>query len=234
MATDDRSTESTVLGGSGGDMGRSIEAAVARAIAGNGPVGESDVAALGAALFHCGLGLARNPYGAFEATSRYGTGLLRAGFGAAARLMGLPSDGPVPEKQDKRFDDPAWSDNVAFWWLRQVFALTEQLASDLVAESDLEERTWLKAAFATQLMLDAMSPTNLAITNPTVLKRAFDSGGVSLATGFRNFLDDFASNQGRRRQVQPGVDEVGRNLAVTHGKVVFRNGLMELIKSGPR
>jgi polyhydroxyalkanoate synthase len=83
-------------------------------------------------------------------------------------------------------------------------------------------------------MLDAMAPTNFLATNPAALKRAFDTGGMSLVLGARNFADDLANNGGRPRQVDTRPFEVGRNVAATPAKVVYRNDLMELLQYEPQ
>ena len=87
---------------------------------------------------------------------------------------------------------------------------------------------------ATELMLDALAPTNFLPTNPAALKRAFDTAGMSLAKGARNFADDLVNNEGRPRQVDDSPFEVGRNLAATPAKVVYRNDLMELLQYEPQ
>ena len=91
-----------------------------------------------------------------------------------------------------------------------------------------------KARLAIDLMLAGLAPTNYFATNPAALKRAFDTGGASVAAGARNFLDDLVNNGGLPRQVDTSPFELGRNLAATPGKVVFRNDLMELIQYEPQ
>ena len=91
-----------------------------------------------------------------------------------------------------------------------------------------------KARLASDLVLAALAPTNYLATNPAALKRAFDTGGASLVAGARNFLGDLRDNKGMPRQVDTRPFEIGRNLAATPGKVVFRNDLMELIQYAPQ
>jgi polyhydroxyalkanoate synthase subunit PhaC len=215
---------------------RSVEAGLAeeRAVGGGGLLGEVDMASFGPALMQTGMGLARHPVQLATAWTRYSTDLLRAGLAAEMRLTGMAVDGPVPERRDKRFADPTWRESPWFWWLRQSFELTERLAGELMAEAQVDEQARLKASFAVQSVLDALAPTNLPLVNPAVVKRAYETGGLSLARGLRNFLNDLATNKGQPRQMMPGVFEVGRDLAVTPGKVVFRNDLMELIQYVPQ
>jgi len=91
-----------------------------------------------------------------------------------------------------------------------------------------------KAELMTGFLMDALAPTNFLPTNPAALKRAFDTSGASVAAGVRNFIEDLMHNQGRPRQVDTTPFELGRNLAATPGKVVFRNELMELIQYAPQ
>ena len=85
-----------------------------------------------------------------------------------------------------------------------------------------------------RLLADSLAPTNFLLTNPAALRRALETGGWQPRRGRRNFLDDLVSNGGRPRQVDNSSFEVGRNLAATPGKVVFRNELMELIQYAPQ
>ena len=84
------------------------------------------------------------------------------------------------------------------------------------------------------LIVAALAPTNYLVTNPAAVKRAFETGGTSVLAGIRNFLDDLRNNNGMPRQVDTRPFEIGRNLAATPGKVVFRNDLMELIQYAPQ
>ncbi len=132
--------------------------------------------------------------------------------------------------KDKRFADKAWEENAAFFATGQAYRLVGRLVDDLVALAELEEPWNGKASFALRGMVDALAPTNFLATNPAALKRAFETGGVSLMRGFRNFMTDLTTNGGLPRKVDRSAFTVGKNLAATPGKVVFRNDLMELIQ----
>jgi polyhydroxyalkanoate synthase len=117
--------------------------------------------------------------------------------------------------------------------------MTSYLATARWAERTLErapvpEPTKRKARFTLRLLLDAASPSNALWLHPTVLKEAIDTGGLSLVRGFARFLEDVAHNGGLPRQVEAGAFEVGRTLAATPGRVVFRNDLIELIAYEPQ
>jgi polyhydroxyalkanoate synthase len=102
-----------------------------------------------------------------------------------------------------------------------------------VRGTDTPPATKQKAEFAVQLMIDALAPTNFIPGNPAVIKKALETGGLSLTKGARNFIHDLRTNGGVPRQVVPGAHTVGKDMAITPGKVVFRNELMELIQYEP-
>jgi len=135
---------------------------------------------------------------------------------------------------DKRFTDATWDENFVFFGLRQAYLAYGRLLDDLVGAAQLDSATATKASFATKLLVDASSPTNFLPTNPAALKRAFETGGLSVLRGMRNFLDDAVNNNGRPRQVYTAPFKVGENLAATEGRVVYRSPLMELIQYAPQ
>ncbi|HEV8650854.1 MAG TPA: alpha/beta fold hydrolase [Actinomycetes bacterium] len=193
-----------------------------------------DPVSFGRALAEIGLGLARHPAKATLAGTRYATRLATAGTVAWARAFGARTEPPLPPPaRDRRFADPAWTDNPWFFGVLQGYLASARLAQELVGAAEMDERWRDKADLAVQLLVDALAPTNFLATNPAALKRAFDTGGRSLVRGLGHFLDDLATNQGRPRQVDTSPFELGVNLAATKGKVVFRNRLMELIQYAP-
>jgi polyhydroxyalkanoate synthase len=159
--------------------------------------------------------------------------MLRATAAAAVRAAGgSPSYAPQRGK-DRRFTDPAWTSNAGYWWLREIYHDWEQSLLEIVRDSETPPAVKQKAEFAVQLIIDALAPTNFALANPAVIKKALDTGGLSLAKGARNFVHDVRTNRGAPQQVVPGAHTVGEDMAVTPGKVVFRNDLMELIQYAP-
>ncbi len=194
-----------------------------------------DPMAFGQALAQVGVGLARHPLEAFRAGARYASGLVEAGAAVAARAFGGEAPGPTaPAVRDRRFTDPAWQQNPVYFGLLQAYLLSARLSRELVEAADLEGPQARKAQFAAELFLDAFAPTNYLWGNPAAIKRAFETGGVSLLSGFRNFLEDLVANRGMPRQVDLSAFTVGENLAATPGKVVFRNELLELIQYEPQ
>ena len=166
---------------------------------------------------------------------RFATAMAEAWPAAVGHWLGEDGEPPLPvDDRDKRFADPSWDGNPGYFALRQAYLAARRLGEDLLAAGQGDRVTDQKARLAIGLAFDALAPTNFLPTNPAALKRAFDTGGASVAAGFRNFLDDLVHNQGRPRQVDTTSFELGRNLAATPGKVVFRNDLMELIQYTPQ
>ena len=193
-----------------------------------------DAAGFGEATASVLMRAARHPLDLAAAMTRYSASLVKIGPVAAARWFGLDAEPPVPVVNDKRFADRTWSDNPAFFAIRQAYQAAVRLNQDVLAAGAGHPKADLKAELATGFLLDALAPTNFLLTNPAALKRAFETGGASLAAGTANFLYDLRANGGRPRQVDMRPFRIGENLAATPGKVVFRNDLMELIQYAPQ
>jgi len=196
-------------------------------------LGRMDALAAIPAFSRTAAALASDPTLPLQVGTKFATGMMRAFMAAGARAVGGKVDGPVDTGKDKRFADPTWSDNAAFWLLRQEFLVWERAMQELVEVAPVDEKIRIKVGFLTQAMVDSLSPTNSFLTNPAAMRRAVETGGLSVARGTQNFLDDLVNNGGQPQQFATGVYEVGRNMAVTPGKVVFRNDLMELIQYSP-
>jgi poly[(R)-3-hydroxyalkanoate] polymerase subunit PhaC len=196
---------------------------------------DRDAAGFGPALRQVGLASLRNPAPMANAAMQLATVLARIPGVTASKWLGRDVEPPVPvDPKDRRFADPAWSTNPAFYATRLAYLAGARFARDVVVAADVEPEFARKAALVTDLMIDALSPTNALPLNPAALKRAFDTGGMSVLRGARNFVDDVRNNGGRPRQVDTSGFEVGRNLACTPAKVVFRNDLMELLQYEPQ
>jgi len=194
-----------------------------------------DAAGFGAALAQVVRAGAAQPVVPGQVAMRLAADLARVPLAAAASWLGLSVEPPVPvDPKDRRFADPAWTDNPYFSGVRLSYLAACRAARDVVAAAGLDDGTAAKAAAATELMLDALAPTNFLPTNPAALKRAVDTAGMSLIRGARNFGHDLTFNEGRPRQVDTSPFEVGRNLAATPAKVVYRNDLMELLQYEPQ
>jgi polyhydroxyalkanoate synthase len=199
-----------------------------------GLVSHFDPLSLSRSLGQVALGLARDPMAALAVAGRYAAGSLQANLATLGRTLGHDVPGAVETDGDARFSDPAWKENPAFFWLQQQYLLLARLLRELPEAASLSEPEAGKARFALGLAADAAAPTNFLATNPAALKRAFETGGTSLARGLRNFLDDLATNGGFPRQVDEEAFTIGTDLAATPGKVVYRNRLFELLQYAPQ
>ncbi|MCX7864492.1 MAG: alpha/beta fold hydrolase [Novosphingobium sp.] len=137
-----------------------------------------------------------------------------------------------PDPRDWRFKDDAWTKNPFYRRLAQAYlAMTEAIES-MIPEG-LEPEQKARAALAADIVTSAFSPTNTLVGNPAALLRAIETKGDSLARGFRNFLEDWLNNEGMPSQVDDSNFEVGKNLAITPGKVVHKTEMFELIQYQP-
>jgi len=141
----------------------------------------------------------------------------------------------APAKGDRRFTDPAWTSNPVFRMIGQSYLASAGAMDRIVAEmgdgrSDARAE---RARFAASIVTSAAAPTNFLVTNPAALKRAFDTAGVSLARGARNFARDVRHNGAMPSMIEPGAFEVGRDLAVTPGAVVARDDVAEVLQYAP-
>jgi polyhydroxyalkanoate synthase subunit PhaC len=198
-------------------------------------LGSVDAAGLGESTLAVLRRAAMHPTATASATLRYWTSVAMAGPVAAARWLGVdaPPPVPVPEK-DKRFADPTWTDNPAFFAVRQAHLAASRLVNDLLEAGAGDPVDDAKARLVADFAMDALSPTNFLLTNPAALKRMLETGGTSLVAGAGHFVDDMLNNGGKPRQVDTRPFRVGENLAATPGQVVFRNDLMELIQYAPQ
>jgi polyhydroxyalkanoate synthase len=134
--------------------------------------------------------------------------------------------------KDRRFEDADWTANPAFALIRETYGLLcDQLLSTTRQLPGLDEEMRAKMEFAARNMADAMAPTNIALTNPQVLKRAVETRGESLLKGLQHMLTDLA--RGQMRHVDEDAFEVGVNIAATPGKVIHETDLYQLIHYAP-
>ncbi|MEA3015805.1 MAG: poly[(R)-3-hydroxyalkanoate] polymerase subunit PhaC [Sphingomonadales bacterium] len=143
-----------------------------------------------------------------------------------------PTGEEVKADGDRRFNAPQWRENPVFDMIRQSYLLiSERLLGSVDALGGVDDRQREKLRFATRAFVDAMAPSNFAATNPLVIERALETKGESLLKGLENMLRDLS--KGQLTHTDPEAFEVGRNIAVTPGKVVKRTPLYELIQYGP-
>jgi polyhydroxyalkanoate synthase len=178
-----------------------------------------------------------DPQRTVELQNRLGKAYLELWASAAKRLAGEQSPPVVhPAPGDKRFADPEWTQNQFFDFLKQAYLLTAGWADKLVRDAaELDPHTRQKAEFYVRQITNALSPTNFVLTNPELLRETLSSNADNLVRGMHMLADDIQAGGGhlKIRQSDSSMFEVGRNLAVTPGKVIYQNELMQLIQYAP-
>jgi polyhydroxyalkanoate synthase len=217
---DDRRPPETDVPGSG--LG-ALEAVAVEAVLGANPfVGLSPrqvVAAAGRLLTRLGL----RP----RVVARHSARLARDLAAVAAGRSDI-----APAKGDKRWADPAWQENPAYRRVQQTYLAVCATLDRAVADAGLDVKSDMRGRFAMGIVTEALAPSN-TLLNPAAVKRAFDTGGLSLLRGARHFVDDLRHNGGMPRTVDTRPFVVGETLATTPGAVVFRNEVLELIQYAP-
>ena len=138
----------------------------------------------------------------------------------------------MPHKRDIRFADNTWKENPLYRRAMQTyFAVTKEL-SEWLSESELDRYDQERARFIISLFTEALAPSNYA-ANPSALKRFIETGGMSAVKGMQNMLSDMINNGGMPSQVDKSAFELGKNLALSPGAVVYRTEIFELIQYQP-
>ncbi|PVZ09627.1 polyhydroxyalkanoate synthase [Actinomycetospora cinnamomea] len=219
----------TPVGRDAVDMASALESVVPADV-----LAEVDPALWGRTVVQLAQGIVTHPSDVGRVIAGHAGLAARIGTATIARALGSSAEGPVPVEKDGRFKDPTWEENPVYWGLRQQYLALVQTLHDLVGAAGLDESSRERASMLMDVLGSVISPTNVLPGNPSALKRAFETGGSSVLTGARQMLDDLATNQGRPRQVDRSQLRVGKELAATPGKVVYRNRLMELIQFEPQ
>lgn len=174
-----------------------------------------------------------HPFELGLAVTRYNQDNLDFAEHAAQTILGTATEEPFPPNpEDQRFADPAWSEYPYWHLLKENYLLQTRWIQDMLYRSpglsDAERR---KSAFWLRQLLNYLAPTNFLATNPTALRRAYDTQGESLVLGLQNLAKDMAAGEITMTDRSPF--QVGKNLATTPGSVVYRNRLLEVIRYTP-
>jgi polyhydroxyalkanoate synthase subunit PhaC len=137
-----------------------------------------------------------------------------------------------PARGDRRFKDEAWQETPYYDLLKQSYLLASKQLHELVDGAQVDDRTRLQLRFFARQYIDAISPSNFPVTNPEIIRKAIETRAASLGAGIQNLIEDI--QKGRITRVDESAFEVGRNLAVTPGSVVFENELIQLIQYTPQ
>jgi len=179
----------------------------------------------------------RNPGHFVEANFKLWHDYLNLWHHTARRMLGEDAQPVIePSPGDKRFKDRDWSENQVFDFIKQSYLLSARWLQSTMGEvQGLDEKTRKRVDFYTRQFADALSPSNFLLTNPEVMRVTMESNGENLVKGLDNLLRDLDRGKGQLAITQTDMDyfEVGRNLALTPGKVVFQNDLLQLIQYEP-
>jgi polyhydroxyalkanoate synthase len=140
------------------------------------------------------------------------------------------------DPKDKRFKDETWNVDLTFDFIKQSYVLTNKWLHDVVGDiKGVDKKTLEKFDFYTRQFADAMSPSNFAFTNPAVIRETINTKGDNLVKGLENLINDMEHSKNFLNVSTANKDafEVGKNIACTKGKVVFKNDLIELIQYEP-
>lgn len=152
-------------------------------------------------------------------------------------LLGEPyKDLYTPESGDRRFREKVWQESPVFDFIKQSYLLTSRWMHKVAHSAEgLDRTTQEKIDFYTRQFADALSPSNFVLTNPEVLKETIDTHGENLVRGLQNLLEDIERGNGELKisTTDYTAFEPGRNLAMTPGKVIYENDLMQLIQYTP-
>ena len=147
-----------------------------------------------------------------------------------SRVLVSKSEMDKMAAQDKRFDNPTWLDSF-FTGVAALYVLNAKTLNAMTDAVQTDPKTHARLKFMVQQWIDATSPTNFFATNPEVQKKMLESQGESLRSGIENLVQDM--RKGRISQTDETAFEIGKNVAVTPGEVVFQNKVLQLIQYKP-
>jgi polyhydroxyalkanoate synthase len=156
----------------------------------------------------------------------------------ALRFLGQEVEPVIcPEKDDHRFKDADWTDNVMFDYIKQLYLLQSKSLTDMIGDADgLSEKSRQKVDYLMRQFVSALSPTNFAGLNPEVIRKTLETGGANLLDGMEQLLKDLDASQAGSLNVSMtdmNAFTIGKNVATTEGKVVFQTDMMQLIQYSP-
>ena len=204
----------------------------------DGALGMTDTQAISRAFMDMTQRLMTNPTQLVEAQLAFWQGHMDLWQRSAASWLGQQPGEPAvaPERSDRRFRHEDWQQNFVFDYIKQSYLLTARWLQSTVGRIEgLDERSRRKLDFYTRQFVDALSPSNFPATNPEVLRATLDTGGGNLLKGLQHLLEDLERGKGRLsiRQTDLEAFQPGVNVAITPGKVIYQNDLMQLLQYVP-
>lgn len=185
----------------------------------------------------------RQRFFATDATLKLGASLARHPRTVGRRLAGLAGElGRVavgraevtPQRGDRRFSDPAWSENPVFRRLMQGYLAIGETLDGLIRDADLDVQAERRVRFPAENLVDALAPTNFPLSNPAAIKTALETRGMSFVRGARHLASDMRTPPRLPSMVDTTKFELGKNLAATSGAVIRREDVFELIHYAPQ
>lgn len=203
----------------------------------SGVAAPSDELGIARAFMDMSARLLANPYKLAQAQMNFMWDYFSLWQNSTMKMLGMPAHSvAAPKKGDNRFKDEDWEQHFLFDFIKQSYLVAARHIHDTVASVDgLDEPTQQKVNFFTRQYIDALSPSNFALTNPEVFRETVRSHGQNLIKGLDNLLQDVENGDGqlRIRMTDTTAFEMGKNVATTPGKVVFQNDLFQLIQYSP-
>jgi polyhydroxyalkanoate synthase len=192
---------------------------------------------LGGAFMEMTARLMANPARLVQAQLGFWQDYLTLWQNTARRMMGEATPPVVAEDpKDRRFKDDAWRENEVFDFIKQSYLLSARYFQNVAGSADgMNAKSAQKVDFYTRQFVDAMSPSNFLMTNPEVLRKTAETGGENLLKGLSHLLADLERGKGQLRisMTDDSKFKMGENIAISPGKVVFQNDLMQLIQYTP-
>jgi polyhydroxyalkanoate synthase len=199
--------------------------------------GNPDPLNLGQAFFDMTARMMANPAKLMQAQFSLWQDYMSLWQSTTRKMLGETSQPVVqPTTEDRRFKDALWDENYVFDFIKQSYLLSARWLQGTVREVEgLDDKTARKVDFYTRQFVDAMAPSNFAMTNPEVLRETLETSGENLVKGLSNLLGDLERGKGKLqiRMTDMAAFKVGENIAVTPGAVVFQNDLMQLLQYNP-
>ena len=197
----------------------------------------ADELGIGKAFLELAAKMLANPYRLAEAQMNLWWEYMSLWQASMLKMIGAPTEPiVVPAKGDKRFKHEDWHEHFLFDYIKQSYLIAARWLHDQVGSVEgLPEHTKKKVDFFTRQYIDALAPSNFALTNPEVFRETVATGGQNLVRGLNNLLDDIERGNGQLRisMTDPKAFELGVNIATTPGQIVFQNDLIQLIQYEP-
>lgn len=182
------------------------------------------------------LQFATDPAAITKAQLQFWTGMTELWLHSFNRMTGVDVGEAAESRTDRRFKHEAWAREPAFEYIKESYFFISDWLQGLSDQTQgLSDHDRKKIQFNTRQFASAISPTNFIFTNPEVLEKTIETGGENLLNGFNNLLTDIEKGKGKLKisMTDQNAFQVGKNIAATKGKVIFRNQLFELIQYSP-